>query len=232
MPDATPVLYGEPGDATTPEDRHWRNEIVCRLEIGLSHRAVLCYGITGAFAMALHGYSRTTKGIDVILIPETITEFTYSLRTLAGLAFTRINESRYHATLPDEPDLTRRVTACIPEDQVSRAAILAAVSMPCREGGNPLRVIACDWLAVTKVVALAASKDVRHAADLQSMLARKMFDPARVRQLLVSLDPMRIWTPGFDQLMAKFAKFRNSCWPQKPKPAKQRKPRPKKPKRH
>lgn len=227
---SAPVLPGEPGDTSTPADHHWRNEVVRRLEPGIGQRPELSYAIAGAFAMRVHGYARATAGIDVFVIPETLPEFTYSLRKPGGLQITVVSPELNYATLPgdDSANAARRITIHIPESIIDLDAIEAAVPMPCRTDATaPLRVIPCEWLAASKILRLAESKDARHAADLQSMLVRKMFDPDRVRQLLASRDPGEWLRKGFDQLLEKFAGFRNSCWPQKRKPPRPRKPKPK-----
>ena len=177
-----------------------RDELLRRLTSAVGGASGIAYAIGGATAMALHGYKRETQDVDVFVLDRDLNRFMVALRG-AGLEVYAIAEaSHFAARLPGDPEPERRINVLVPFSEPELSA--AEFPVEVETGSGKLRYMSPPLLAMVKFYAFDDSGDLRHAADLQAMYRRGVYDADHVRTMILSVDPERV--EAFDRLVASF----------------------------
>ncbi|MBI4577398.1 MAG: nucleotidyl transferase AbiEii/AbiGii toxin family protein [Planctomycetes bacterium] len=163
-----------------------RSELLRRLESALRLAPDIQYAIGGATALAVHGYRRFTRDVDVFVLERDLNTLMRALRTVGLDVFAISEPSQYGAKLPGDPDPERRIDVLVPNSEPELSAVEYAVE------SRRFRVFSPNLLAMAKFYALDDSADPRHAYDLLAMYRRGMFDPAAVQGMIASIDPERV----------------------------------------
>lgn len=142
------------------------------------------YAIGGAMAMAAHGYSRSTKDVDLFVEEK---DRLATLRTLrqAGLVVAPIfDPHHYVAHVPGTEDFERRIDVLVPAGEPELSAIewsdVATV-----EGISDVHVFPVALLVMAK----SYSDRAKDEQDIAAMLDRGLFDPEGVATIIETVDP-------------------------------------------
>jgi len=164
------------------------------------------YAIGGALAMEAHGYSRSTKDVDLFVLHEDAHAVLRALR-MKGMTVTPVfAPHHYVATIPGTTDIERRIDVLVPSGEPELSAIEWAESKPLF--GKNVLVFPVNLLAVAK----GYSTRPEDETDLAAMLARGMFYPQEVSAIIATVDPDG--AEQFDKLIGRIQKQRE----RRPKP--------------
>jgi hypothetical protein len=124
------------------------------------------YALTGAVAMAAHGYVRPTEDLDVYLLRRHIL-FWFRAAHAVGLEIADVVDGRHHiAWCRSHADPGIRIDLMFPSSEPLLTGIRKAQRRSV--GGLAVNVLSVDLIAGAK----ALSRDEAHVADVNAMLAR------------------------------------------------------------
>ncbi len=136
------------------------------------------YAITGAVAMAAHGYTRPTEDLDVLLHRRHARLWLRAARDV-GLDTTSVVDGAYHlAWFRRHRDASVRIDLIFPTAPVFVDGIGDA--QPRSVGGVPIRVLATHLIGAAKRVSQAEN----HVADLKAMIALNLVDEPSIESVL------------------------------------------------
>jgi hypothetical protein len=136
------------------------------------------YAITGAVALAAHGFTRSTEDLDVLLLRRHARLWLRAARDV-GLDTTSVVDGAYHlAWFRRHRDSSIRIDLIFPTARVFVDGI--ADAQPRSVGGVPIRVLATDLIAAAKSVSQAEN----HVADLKAMIALNLVDESSIESVL------------------------------------------------
>lgn len=154
-----------------------------RAALEAARAADVPYAIGGALAMHAHGFERSTKDVDIFVAQENAFALLRALRVL-GLKVIPISEpNNYAAYLPNTTDPEERIDVIVPEGEPGLSAIEWSETKELF--GSAAQVFPLDLLVFAKGCALRPKDEF----DLASLMARGMFDPRQVSELIRSIDP-------------------------------------------
>lgn len=150
--------------------------------------------------MAVHGYSRSTKALDVFMLDENRGQVLRAMREQGLTVMPVFAPSHYIAYLPQHNDQETRVNLIFPVTEPE----LSAIEHPMKGnvGGFPMNIFPINLLVMSK----AYSDRPEDVQDIAAMLNRGMFDPAEVHRVIESID--HDGAEDFDALIEELMKRR------------------------
>lgn len=141
------------------------------------------YAIGGALAMQAHGLSRSTKDVDIFVAPDHAFALLRALRVLGMTVVPIFEPHHYAAYFPNTVDPEERIDVMVPAGEPELSAIEWSETKTIF--GTRVEVFPLDLLVFAKGYAMRPKDEL----DLAMMMARGMFDPRQVSELIRSVDP-------------------------------------------
>ena len=133
--------------------------------------------------MHAHGFERSTKDVDIFVTRENAFALLRALRVLGMRVVPIFEPNHYAAYLPRTTDPEERIDVMVPEGEPELSAIEWSETKELL--GLVAEVFPIDLLVFAKVYAMRPKDEL----DLAAMMARGLFDPRQVGELIRSVDP-------------------------------------------
>lgn len=155
---------------------------ICAIELD---RLAADWAVSGATALATHGYERATKDVDLFIAEEVRDELLDRLAE-RGLAVEEVFAPVHFSVTPArsrDPEL--HIDLLFPALGVECLGLVAAKRAPV--AGREMPVVPLAYLVAAKLIVDPAEDPERHAKDLQDLRElrlRGLIDAARVEEVL------------------------------------------------